>query len=671
MAAASHNLPPEPEVFGYYIQIPEKAEVRRVPVSMLSSSVQQRISRLGGNNKASYVIVVSPIVKQKFPSNHKKRKTSIKAAAKNLQVTSSNTSQLTIRRSSKRIAATRAKEEQKTYLVPVKCFKDIALTILQLSQTYNQEPLNVKSELRALSDSLNVNQQAMIKMEAAALYMSKNVMYLLPEGKKAEIRGEKCKAEVKVKKSEVLDSQIQVVRLTFEETKQKIVPTDSQVKMEKKSRNNEGRHDDLGCVSLRRSSFLQHQNRRSESRATVVTLCDEDWRPSNERPSSTPTKEEQQISFWEQSEGPSKRKLFSIDNEETSRKKIRQSDSEPKSVPVCSPLRPHLSSLEASPLKAHESSPLFPYVNNPDLKESSPTPYLSPALGDYTSPPHLEAKSSPSGSPLQPHLSSSEASSPPVLQESQPLLYASSLNLKVFSSTSSCSSPTPLGQYPIYGDYMTPPHLEAKSSPSGSPLQPHLSLEASSLLDPQELQPLFFDANSLNLQVFSTNSCSSPAPPGQHTTLADYTSLPNVKAKSSPSCSPLQPHLSSSEDCSPLDPQDLPPLCLDGNSLNLKVFSSTSPQSSPAPPEPHPTSEAYTSSPHLETKSCPSDSSSSSEPGDTASLNDTLPILNYLESRRTSLFDDIDDTTKDEKLQKLLADVKEWHKVIDDMRQKE
>ncbi|CAJ0926585.1 unnamed protein product [Ranitomeya imitator] len=536
MADASHNVPFEPEVCGYFFQIPEKAEVKRVPMSMLSTSVQQKITRLGGSIETSHVIVVSPITMQRFPSNCKAKKTLAKTAAKHPQVTSSYTSQRSDRRSSLRRADARTREEQGTYLVPVKCFSDIAHAILQLSQINNPEKLSVKSELQALGDSLNISQQAMIKMEATALYMCKNVMYLLPKGKKAEIKDEKCEAQEKVVKSEVINSQQQVTNFRFEDLEQRNVPKNSQLKMKELNRNSEGRNDDLGCVSLRNSTFLEQQNGRSESRATVVKSWDEDSSPSNDRPSSRPsTEDEQQISL-EQSGGPRKRKCHSISNEETSIKKICQN------------------------------------ANSPDLKDLSPSP----------------------------HLSSSKASSPRDLQELPPL----------FSDASN----------PNFKDLSPSPHSS--------------SSQASSPRDLQELQPLFSDANNPDLKDLSPS-----------------------------------PHSSSSKASSPRDLAELPPLFSDANNPDLKDLS-PSPHSFPALPGAHPTYGDYTAPPHLESKSSESESSKRSEPGDTASLHDTLPISNYLESPCSSLLD-IDDTTRDERTQKLLARVREWNKRVDDMRQKE
>ncbi|XP_069615643.1 serine-rich adhesin for platelets-like [Ranitomeya imitator] len=608
MADASHNVPFEPEVCGYFFQIPEKAEVKRVPMSMLSTSVQQKITRLGGSIETSHVIVVSPITMQRFPSNCKAKKTLAKTAAKHPQVTSSYTSQRSDRRSSLRRADARTREEQGTYLVPVKCFSDIAHAILQLSQINNPEKLSVKSELQALGDSLNISQQAMIKMEATALYMCKNVMYLLPKGKKAEIKDEKCEAQEKVVKSEVINSQQQVTNFRFEDLEQRNVPKNSQLKMKELNRNSEGRNDDLGCVSLRNSTFLEQQNGRSESRATVVKSWDEDSSPSNDRPSSRPsTEDEQQISL-EQSGGPRKRKCHSISNEETSIKKICQSGPGSKSVPASSPLRTRSSSSKASSLRdLQELPPLFSDANSPDLKDLSPSP----------------------------HSSSSKASSPRDLQELQPLFSdANNPDLKDLSpsphsSSSKASSPRDLQELqPLFSDANNPDLKDLSPGPHSS------SSQASSPRDLQELQPLFSDANNPDLKDLSPS-----------------------------------PHSSSSKASSPRDLEELPPLFSDANNPDLKDLS-PSPHSFPALPGAHPTYGDYTAPPHLESKSSESESSKRSEPGDTASLHDTLPISNYLESPCSSLLD-IDDTTRDERTQKLLARVREWNKRVDDMRQKE
>ncbi|XP_073404540.1 uncharacterized protein [Dendrobates tinctorius] len=638
MAAASHNIPPEPEVFGYHFEIPEKAEVKRVPMSMLSSSVQQKITRLGGNIETSHVIVVSPITKQRFPSNHKARKMSAKTAAKHPRVTSSYITQQSVRRSSMRRADARTRGEQGTYLVPVKCFKDIAIAILQLSQTCNPETLSVKSELQALDDSLNVSQHVIFKMEATALYMCKNVMYLLPRGKKTEIKDEKCESREKVVKSKVTNSQLLVTNFTYEDSKQRIVPKNSQIKMEEVSRNSEGRHDDLGCVSLRKSSFLQQQNRRSESRVTIVKLWDEDLSPSNDRPSSRPsTEDEQQISYREQSEGPSKRKFHSVSNEEPSIKKICQSGHDPKSIPASSPLRPHSSSKASSLSDLQEFPPLFSDANCPDIKELSPSPHSS----------------SSEASPLEPQ------DLPPVLSD------ANNPDLKdTAPSPYSSSSETSLEpqELPLVSGDSNSPDLK-KFSPS-----PHSSSSQASPLELQDLPPVLSDANNPDLKDIapsphSSSSETSPLEPQELPLVSSDANSPDLKAFS-PS-----PHSSSSEASSSRDPQEIPPLFSDANNPNLKEFS-LSQHSSPAPPRAHPTYGDYMSPPHLEAKSSLSESSTCSEPGDTVSLHDTHPISNYLGSQCPSLLD-IDDTTRDEKKLKLLARVREWTKIIDNMKQKE
>ncbi|XP_077155025.1 uncharacterized protein LOC143817473 [Ranitomeya variabilis] len=707
MADTSHNIPFEPEVFGYYFQIPEKAEVKRVPVSMLSTSVQQKITRLGGSIETSYVIVVSPITMQRFPSNCKAKKTLAKTAAKHPQVTSSYTSQRSDRRSSLRRADARTREEQGTYLVPVKCFSDIAHTILQLSQTNNPEKLSVKSELQALGDSLNISQQAMIKMEATALYMCKNVMYLLPKGKKAEIKDEKCEAQENVVKSEVINSQQQVTNFRFEDLKQRIVPKNSQLNMKELSRNSEGRDDDLGCVSLRNSFFLQQQNRRSVSRATVVKSWDEDLSPSNDRPSSRPSTEDEQQIPLEQSGGPRKRKCHSISNEETSIKKICQRGPDSKSVPASSPLRTRSSSSKASsPRDLQELQPSFSDANSRDLKDFSPSPHSSSPEASLQDPQGLPPLLSDANSPdlkdlsPSPHLSSSKASSPRDLQELPPLFSdANSPDLKDFSpsphsSSSEASLQDPQGLPPLSSDansrdlkdFSPSPHSSSPEAslqdPQGLPPllsdansrdlndfspSPHSSSSEASLQDPQGLPPLSSDTNSRDLKDFfpSPHSSSSEASlqdPQELPPLSSDTNSRDLKDFSH------SPH-SSSPEASLQDPQGLPPLLSDANSRDLKDFS-PSPHSFPALPGAHPTYGDYTGPPHLEAKSGESESSKRSEAGDTASLHDTLPISNYLGSQCSSLLD-IDDTTRDERTQKLLARVRELSKIVDDMRQKE
>ncbi|KAG9467423.1 hypothetical protein GDO78_014978 [Eleutherodactylus coqui] len=414
MAAASQNIPPQkPELHGYYLQIPEKAEVKRVPISMLSSSVQQRISRLDGHTKTPDVIVVSPIIIQKLPNSHKTKMTATQTAAEHSQPKLEN--QSSDGRSTGK-ANKSAGQDHGTKVVPVKCCKDTALTILQLSRVSNEDTVSLEGELQTFSDSLILGLQA-IKMNASALCMYNNMMYLLPESNNTT-RSEEEREEGE-------QSETAGCQCGDGKTKQKIVPS----KMEERGTNMELRHDARGGTAQSRNPCLQQQSGRLEVGATLVKLWDEDrWdlpagmNSSSARPSTSPcTENDLQIYFWKHSEKQKKRKPTSVGNQETFLKKLclSASDTEPglvvaKDVLTCSPLHPDSSSGAPSPPSPHECpSSLSPVSSPPQgntaglegLSSSSSLlcnipPRMAPApLGPATtcmSTPCFKAKSSPS-----------------------------------------------------------------------------------------------------------------------------------------------------------------------------------------------------------------------------------------------------------------------------------
>ncbi|XP_069825460.1 uncharacterized protein [Dendropsophus ebraccatus] len=373
MAATSPITPPEkPKVFSYYFQIPQNAEVKRVPISILSSSVRQRISRLGvcsDFTNTPYVIVVSPVTKQKLPNSHIARSTANEVADEHFQVVFSDTGQSPDQRSSMGKADKQRRKDHGTYLVPMKCCKDTALTILQLSQTSNEEKSTPGRELPNVYDSLILNLQV-IKMKATAMCMYKNIMYLLPESKMRNRR-----SDGREKAGEARTTELQP---------EADMSSDSDCS-----------EDGLGTVTMRHSIPLQQQHHRLENSAsgtsaTVVKLWNEDkWdlpaqkKSTYAHPSSIPSTENTlQISFLEHSRRQIKRKLSYFSNGETFIKKInlsgcdlQQDSPAAKNAFSHSSLPPHLPSLGSpSSLGLLES----PHSHSPSVKSAileGPTPF--------------------------------------------------------------------------------------------------------------------------------------------------------------------------------------------------------------------------------------------------------------------------------------------------------
>ncbi|KAM3936290.1 uncharacterized protein RB166_003421 [Leptodactylus fuscus] len=467
MADTIHYIPPEKsELFGYYIQIPEKAEVQRVPISMLSPSVQKRIMRLAGYmdcSKAPYVIVVSPITMEQLSNSHKARTTMAERAEFN------DTSQSSGRRSSTGTTDKWTIKDHRTYLVPVRCSKDTARTISQMSQTNNQEKPSLKNELQTLRDSLVLNLQV-INMKATALGMYKNVMYLVPESNKTNISDDKIGEWEKVKRLESTEPQPEVMDCKGEEMEQKVSPKTSEPNHELNG---------LDCVPPRRASSLQQSHKLE-----VVNPWNEDiWdQPAgmtftNGSPSSRPSTETNvQLHRMSHSEKQRKRTFSSEESTESFRKKVHLTGSSPtqdstveKNDFTRSPVQPRLSSGAPSAFGPQESTPSHSPstsaldIDNEDLEglsfsSSSSSSYnillCAPSpLGPEESPPPL----SPVTSPLNRNLADLEGLSLPPSSSSS-LLF----NIPL------CTAPACLGSVSTCEDNMSPSYLNVKSSPSST-----------------------------------------------------------------------------------------------------------------------------------------------------------------------------------------------------------
>ncbi|CAN2391866.1 hypothetical protein PRIEUP_LOCUS1906, partial [Pristimantis euphronides] len=421
MAAAPPNISAEkPQLFDYYFQIPEKAEVKKVPISMLSSSVRQRILHLDGRTNMPYVIIMSPIIMQKLPNSHNAKMTVTNTAAEHCQANPEN--QSLNGRSSADKADKWTGKGHGTYLVPVRCCKETALTILQLAQT--EETLSLENELQTFSDFLVPN-LPVVKMDTSALCMYNNVMYLLPESKNTNVRGADSEAWEKVEKSGTPALQEESVKRGREIVHKSLKP-----KIKEQSVNREQRHEGLD----HRRPVLQQQSCRLEVGTRFVNLWNENrWNQPAEMSStsvspssSSSTDNSQQISFWEDSEKQSKRKLESVGKQETfikrlhlSRSDIEQNPPAAKNVFTSSPPHPYLSSSRApSPLGPQESPSSSTPANSPpngkttDLDELSSSsllcnmpPYTAPASpglratrGNNRTLPCLEVQPSPSSS---------------------------------------------------------------------------------------------------------------------------------------------------------------------------------------------------------------------------------------------------------------------------------
>ncbi|XP_040282564.1 proteoglycan 4-like [Bufo bufo] len=665
----------KPELFGYYFQIPIKAEVKKVQISMLSSSVQEKIRQLGGRTKASFVVVVSPITIQKLPKSHKSRTT----AAEHSPVTMSDTSQSSNVRSMGK-ADKQTKKDLGTYLVPVKCSKDIALAILQLAQTSKEDKSSSESESSNFSKSLVLNHNLqMIEMKAKTLYIYKNIMYLLPKSQEANTSDKKSEAE----KSEATESQARA-----------------------KLRNRKYKHKSLGCVILRSFSFRQQQDRRivgsvTEKSATIVKSynkerCDlpDEMKPIDVGPSSgSSTVKSLQVSFWEQSERQVKRKLPYLSNEQPFIKRNHQSDSDAKqdsfvakNVLIRSPLQPHpLSSDAPSPLSPQESPVSFAH------EKSSPCGYLSDSGSKQGS---TVAKNVLTHYPLQPHSPSSDVPSSISPQESpasffheetSPCGYLSDSGAKQDSTVeknvlyhsplqthpSSSDAPSPLSpqESPVsFSHEKTSPcgYLSDSGAKQNStvamnvldlyPLQPHSpSSDVPSSLSPQESPASFFHEE--------TSPCGylSDSGPKQDSTVAK-----NVLDHS-----PLQTNPSSSDVPSPPSPEEAPASFsheetpprrkttdLERISSSSSLLCNTPQHAAPTPLRYHPTCADNMSPPHLKAKSslCWSDFTTGSQKS--------------YDTDKTSSASDIDDTTRDEKRQRLLDRVIELKKEVEKMQQK-
>ncbi|XP_071989027.1 uncharacterized protein [Engystomops pustulosus] len=329
MADTLHTTgPEEPDIFGYYFQIPEKAEVKRVPISMLSSLAQQRITRLGDSTdfiETPNVIVVSPITIQKLPNSHKARTT----VSEPSKVTLTDTSQSSDGRSSERRTEKWSREDHGTYLVPVKCPKNIALTILQLSRKSDAEKTLLESELQTISDSLILSLEVM-KMKATALCMYKNIMYLLPESNKTNISNDYGEALERLENfCEPQPEEAQNCRAG--KSKQEIVPINSPSTIKELRTSSERRHNSFGCVTRLPQECVRLEVCPGGVDGDIQDLPAKgksDNRSSSSKPS---TENNLQISFWEHSRRRrSKRKLSSLGRNENFLKKIHLSGGDTK-----------------------------------------------------------------------------------------------------------------------------------------------------------------------------------------------------------------------------------------------------------------------------------------------------------------------------------------------------
>ncbi|XP_056417008.1 ligand-dependent nuclear receptor-interacting factor 1-like [Hyla sarda] len=624
MATISHITPSEkPEVSDYYFHIPENAEVKRVPISMLSSSVQQRITRLGDCTdftNAPYVIVVSPITKQKFPNSHIARMTAAKEEAERCQVALGDTGQSSEERASPRKPDKWMRKDHETYLVPMKCCKDIALTILQLSQTGNGENSSLESELPNISDSLILNLQV-IKMKATALCMYKNMMYLLPESIKKNGSNGRNYCQENVEKSEAPESQ-------------------PGAEMSSKS---ERRKNGLGCVTLRKFSFLQQQHHRLKDivngkSASVVKLQNEDrWdRPAGQKstcasPSSRPsTENDLQISFLEHSGRHIKRKLSYIGNSETLVKKIHISGSAKKQDSPAAKnafTHSHLPTLlpssgSASSLACQEPPPSFFSTNLTQSVKQTDREGLCPSS--------LLCSKFPAMVPAS-------LISDPSCEDNSRLNTKSSLGLSTFTTSTEDS----------HEPDETLLHLEPVSSPS---------LSGFSTSSEDNHEP---DKSLLCLKPISSPSLSEVSTSSETSHVQDE-SRSGLKLRSHQTLSGIS---SSSEDS---HEPDKSLLCLKPISSPSLSEVSTSSETSHVQDE---SRSGLKLRSHQTLSGISSSSEDSHEPDETLSSGGSS-LINHLQSE-LALFPDIDETTRDERAQRLLDRVRECEKIVEDMREKE
>ncbi|XP_077307473.1 uncharacterized protein LOC143927337 isoform X2 [Lithobates pipiens] len=173
----------------YYLQIPSNAEVKAIPFNSLPNNVRQKFRQMDNyidGSNAPHVIFVSPVTKSTFQINHKltilnKETTKQRCSEGNHRTHFAGTPNTFI---------TGDEEDAEDCFVPIRSSRKIASTILQLSGKSNDKTAFIHDENTGpkFEDALRFNLRV-VDIRVRALCKYKNTMYLLP-AQKANVSAE-------------------------------------------------------------------------------------------------------------------------------------------------------------------------------------------------------------------------------------------------------------------------------------------------------------------------------------------------------------------------------------------------------------------------------------------------------------------------------------------------
>ncbi|PIO26230.1 hypothetical protein AB205_0043060 [Aquarana catesbeiana] len=167
----------------YYLQIPSNAEVKAIPFNSLPNNVRQKFRQMDNyidGSNAPHVIFVSPVTKSTLQIDHKLN-TLNKETTKQ---TCSEGNHRTHFAGTPNTFITGDEEDAEDCFVPIRSSKKIASTILQLSGKSNNKTAFIHDENTGpkLEDALRFNLRV-VDIRVRALCKYKNTMYLLPAQK--------------------------------------------------------------------------------------------------------------------------------------------------------------------------------------------------------------------------------------------------------------------------------------------------------------------------------------------------------------------------------------------------------------------------------------------------------------------------------------------------------